>query len=259
MHGFFAAQFYRFSALFLALFLWLNVPLHAQWHAQPEFFTETYHAQQLQVASADSAEFFDFDVSPELKGAKSPFLAGALSFVLPGLGEAYAGNFSTGKYSLGVEIGLIAGLVGTSIYANSLESDYQVMARAKAGVSEGEKSEQFWKDISNYESLEAFNQQRLRQRNYDGIYSQENFWQWHTESDRKKYRDLRISSDEAFQATYFIIGAMAVNRLFSAINAVRGVRAHNESLVSETTLRIFPKMYRANSGVVQGIALEKSF
>ncbi|WP_157452504.1 hypothetical protein [Chloroherpeton thalassium] len=251
----------RFSAFFLVLFLHSFLPAHAQWQPQPNLFTETYLAEQALAVPIDSAEFPEFELVPDVEGSKSPFIAGLLSFVLPGLGEAYAGNFSTGKYSLGIEIGLIAGFVGTTVYANSLETDFQTLARSNAGVSSSQKSDQFWKDISNYESMAAYNEERMQLRDYNGRYSQEDFWDWDTEANRKKYRDLRISSDEAFQATYFILGAMAVNRLFSAINAVRSVRAYNESLSSSASLRITPKVYRSRPFLVDGVGLnlEKSF
>lgn len=247
------------NILFFGCFLLFASDLHAQRRLEPSFFLEGYLNQEPPSAPNDPSAT-EINLLPKTDESKSPFLAGVLSFILPGLGEAYAGRFDTGKYSLGVEVGLVAGLLGTTIYANSLESDYQILARTHAGISGSSKSDQFWKDISSYQSWEDYNQERLRERDTQHLYGPENSWEWDSDASRKHYRDIRISSDNAFQATYYFIAAMGINRLFSIINAVRFVNEHNE-LQEQSTLRITPKVHM-NTALVpdgMGIFIEKSF
>ncbi len=202
-----------------------------------------------------------YDIDFEIEETKSKTLAGFYSFLLPGLGEAYAGDFSSGKYSLGIEIALVSGLISTVVYANSLESDYQILARNSASVSSGQKSEQFWKDISNYSSWENFNNERLKDRNYDGMYSKNNYWSWESEEQRKDYRSKRISSDQAFQSAYYFIAAMGLNRLISIINAVRSTAEFNNNLTKNLKLHVTPLMALNRKYIMNGlkISFHKTF
>lgn len=168
-----------------------------------------------------------FDIAFNESQRKSPALAAIFSFVLPGMGELYAGRFDWGQYSLGAEAALVAGIIGTNLYAGSLVNDYKTLARTNAGVN-GEKGEQFYIDASNYLSSTAFNQEKLNDRNYNAVYGQSDSWNWSSDAARRQYRDIRINSEVTYRATYYIIAAMGINRIFSAINAVRFVNQHNE-------------------------------
>jgi hypothetical protein len=179
--------------------------------------------------------------------AKSPILAAICSFLIPGLGELYAGNFETGRYYLGAEIAFLIGIGAQWTRGASYESDYQVLARTNAGVS-GAKEAQFWKDISSFNSVEEFNADRLRARDYANLYNaQTHFWQWNSDAQRRQYRDLRIRSDEAYQSIYYVVAAMGVNRLLSMINAARGANGYNEANGFkseediETSFRLLPQ------------------
>lgn len=245
---------------FFIFFLAFTSDLHAQRRPEPALFSEDHLISSQELALSSQPFDPEITLSPEPDNQKSPFLAGVLSFVLPGLGEAYAGRFDVGKYSLGIEVGLVAGLIGTTVYANSLETDYQILARTHAGVSSSDKSDQYWKDISSYQSWEDYNQERLRQRDLQRLYGPENAWEWDSEANRKHYRDIRISSDEAFRATYYFIAAMGLNRLFSIINAVRFVNNHNESQ-DQTSFRIHPRLHMNTTFIPDGMGIfvEKSF
>ncbi|MCS6989692.1 MAG: hypothetical protein NZM06_09285 [Chloroherpetonaceae bacterium] len=193
---------------------------------------------------------------------KSAFVGAALSFLLPGLGELYAGNFETGRYFLGAEVAMWLGIGAQRLRGASFESDYKVLARRNAGVSDGEKDAQFWKDISAFNSIEEFNADRLRARDFGRLYDpQTHFWQWNSEANRRQFRDLRIRSDEAYQSIYYFIAAMGVNRVLSMINAARGVNAYNETNSfskqdeAETSLYFLPE-HRSLCPLPDGIRVE---
>ncbi|MFN3562296.1 MAG: hypothetical protein ACK4XY_02545 [Chloroherpetonaceae bacterium] len=160
---------------------------------------------------------------------KSALVGAALSLLLPGMGEVYAGNFQSGRYFLGAEIAMLLGIGTQYVRGSSFESDYKVLARTNAGVS-GDKDEQFWRDISSFSSIDDFNADRLRNRDFGRLYNpQTHFWQWNSEVDRRQFRDLRIQSDKAYQSIYYFFAAMGINRVLSMINAVRGINAFNET------------------------------
>jgi hypothetical protein len=192
---------------------------------------------------------------------KSRFLAALYSFALPGMGELYAGNFSSGRYWLGVDVSLLLGGSIMGFRAQSLENDYQTLARSNAGVS-GEQSAQFWLDISSFRSINEFNEERLRRRDLAGLYDPaRNFWDWNTDENRRLYRETRIASDGAYQSIFYFGAAMLLNRLFSMINAVRGVNHYNRALQPaaqspDISLRISPQYNFPTALLPDGIAFK---
>lgn len=192
---------------------------------------------------------------------KSAVVGAALSFLLPGMGEVYAGNFESGRYFFGAELAMILGIGTQYVRGTSFESDYKVLARTNAGVS-GEKEEQFWRDISSFNSIDEFNAERLRNRDFGGRYNpQTHFWRWNSDTDRQQFRDLRIQSDKAYQSIYYLLAAMGINRVLSMINAVRGINTFNESNGFsndedvETSLYFLPE-HRAAALLPDGIRAE---
>ncbi len=193
---------------------------------------------------------------------KSAFTGAALSFLLPGLGEVYAGNFESGRYFLGAELAMLLGIGTQYVRGSSFESDYQVLARTRAGVS-GNKDEQFWRDISSFSSIDEFNADRLRNRDFGRLYNpQTHFWQWNREADRRQFRDLRIQSDKAYQSIYYFLAAMGINRILSMINAVRSINTFNavhgfskDEDALETSLYVLPE-HRAAAPLPDGIRAE---
>ncbi len=192
---------------------------------------------------------------------KSAVLGAALSFLLPGMGEVYGGNFESGRYFLGAEVALLFGIGAQYLRGSSFESDYKIFARTNAGVS-GNKTEQFWRDISSFNSIDDFNAERLRNRDFGGLYDpQTHFWQWKSDADRRQFRNLRIQSDQAYQSIYYLLAAMGINRVLSMINAVRGINAFNEANGFskdddvETSLHFLPE-HRSFSPIPDGIRAE---
>lgn len=218
--------------------------------SKPIFFVSGISA----VQSDSVLPKIDFAANEEKR--KSPALAVLYSFVLPGMGELYAERFDVGRYSLGAEAGLITALVSTIIYANSLASDYRNLARINAGIT-GDPSAQFYKDIANYQSSAQFNEEQLQNRDFARVYSSAT-WQWNSEDNRRGYRNTLINSDAAFQASSYIVIAMGVNRVLSAINAVRFIGDFNTRYpVEDTTtgLRMIPIYVPQQAALPAGLGL----
>jgi len=61
---------------------------------------------------------------------------------------------------------------------------------------------------------------------------QQYYWKW-TEEERRSYRSMWVSSEQTFNNVRFVVGALLLNRLVSAINAVRLVAAYNKRAETE--------------------------
>lgn len=163
---------------------------------------------------------------------KSVLVAIAYSLVLPGLGDLYADNFQTGKYFLGAEAGLWVSYAAIGTYGYWLKQDAKTFAVDKAGANFTGKSDQFAVDIGNYLSVADYNDAKLRNRDAGLFYDpNSNFaWQWASDADRAHYKDLRIRGDVALRNSQFVIGALVVNRIISAISAARSVSVYNKRI-----------------------------
>jgi hypothetical protein len=161
-------------------------------------------------------------------GRKSVTLAVAASLLLPGMGEWYAGNFETGRYLLIAEASLWTSYGGFYLYGNWLRTDARAFAKRHAGAQINGKDEQFEVNIGNFMNTEAYNEAKLRQREYSAVYSMASYrWAWDTDANRQRFKHLRIQSDEVHQYGRFVLAALVVNRIVSAFLAARAASAYN--------------------------------
>lgn len=160
---------------------------------------------------------------------KSPGLAILYSMLLPGMGELYAGDYSTGK-SFTIADGIIWGVfTGMTIYGNNKEDDYRSYAQAYGGVNLDGKDGTYFADISIYENIDQFNTEKELNRDFDAVYNVDTHsWAWGGNSQRKEYRALWSSSETAKNNVRFAAGALILNRIVSSIFAVRAVSAYNK-------------------------------
>ncbi|MCG6913713.1 hypothetical protein LJE86_07325 [bacterium BMS3Abin03] len=165
---------------------------------------------------------------------KSPGLAILYSFLLPGMGELYANNYNSGKYFTIAE-GIFWGTyIGMNVYANARENDYKAFAETYGSANISEKDADYFATIGQYDNIEIYNDEKALERNFDEMYDTEiYYWKWQNTEDRKTYRNIRTSSEQTFNDLRFVVGAMILNRIASAINAVRLVASYNSSLSEE--------------------------
>ncbi|HAV22134.1 MAG: hypothetical protein A2X67_01395 [Ignavibacteria bacterium GWA2_55_11] len=163
---------------------------------------------------------------------KSVTLAIVASLVLPGLGEYYAGTFSsTGKYSFTAEGAIWLTYAGFRRHGTWVRNDARSYAIEHAGTVMDGKDEKFEVDIGNYSSLDEYNRAKISRREPELMYSDLSYrWQWDTDASRMYFRDQRIRSDEILNNSKFLIAAAVVNRLISAFSAGRAAAAYNRAL-----------------------------
>lgn len=175
----------------------------------------------------------------ESKSKKNPGLAIIYSLLLPGMGELYAENYNSGKYFTIAEGALWATFIGMNVYGNWQENRYKTYAQTYAGINPEGKDEDFYATIGLYTSIESYNNEKALERRYDEMLSEQKFfWKWNSTEERKTYRSMWTSSEQTFNDVRFVVGAMLVNRLISAINAVRLVSNYNSELEKEVSWNV---------------------
>ena len=165
--------------------------------------------------------------TPQMK-RHSPSQAKAffLSFILPGAGEYYMGSRKMAKIFLGTEVFLWATYFSFRTYGNWKKTDYMQYAAAHAGVNPDGKDHQYFVDVENYRSIRHYNEAKLRQRNVEALYPENEAysWQWDSDESREKFEKLRIASDSAYNRSKFVIAGIILNHIISGIDAIRLAR-----------------------------------
>ena len=192
----------------------------------------------------------------EAKERKSLLKAVGLSLLLPGMGELYAGRFDLGRYMVVAESGLWMTYAGSRLYGELIRDDARDFAKVHAQIDPAEKSGQFYVDIGNFIDVFDYNEKQLRDREVQKLYDPSGgfFWRWDDDGSRIRYRELRVSSDAVFNNSRFVIGAVIVNHLVSALNAARLTLAHNRAADGNQAFDVRATLLET-LGDVDGVAL----
>ena len=187
--------------------------------------------QSLQFPPVAQNNLVQGEIAFDADGTKSIGLAFLYSLILPGMGELYVGDYGAGKYfTLGEGI-LWLTYGSMERYGTWLRDDARSFAVAHADIGVDGKDDQFFVDIGNFGSMDEYNQQRLRDREVGRLYNiSSSSWTWDADANRALYRDLRISHDRVFNNTRFVVAAIIVNHLVSAVNAARLAVSYNKGL-----------------------------
>ena len=163
---------------------------------------------------------------------KSPFLAVVFSIILPGAGELYTNRFDVGKYSFASEVGLWLLYSGMELHGYQIRNDGRSFARLHAGFNDESKTVDYYVAVSNFMNTYDYNDKKLRDRDSKSLYDPNSImgWSWDNDTNRKKFRDMRVGADDVLNNTKFVAVAMIVNRIFSAINAARLTSNYNAEL-----------------------------
>jgi hypothetical protein len=186
--------------------------------------------------------FFPLDGKDLQDLPKAPVLKSAL---LPGWGEHAFDKRSRGYVFNGIEAALwvFAGVAyGTAV---SHENDLFFFATEYGQISDPQdKSDIFLDRVSKYDSMDEYNAQMLRNRQWDRIYSAENgqFWEWQSTEKRGEYFDLKTQRYRWRQRVTYAFGAIALNHLVSTMDALYLKRSH-------LTLHVQPQVGESNAGL----------
>jgi hypothetical protein len=169
---------------------------------------------------------------------KNTGLAILYSLLLPGMGELYAEGYSSGKYFTIAEGVLWGTYIGMNTYANWKKDRYIAFAASNGGVNTSGKNDDYYSTISEYLNINDYNDEKALERDYLHMYNVEQYyWNW-SSVDRKSYRSMWVSSEQAFNNLRFVVGALILNRVASAINAVRLVSAYNKRAAADMSWNV---------------------
>ncbi|MGE5431637.1 MAG: hypothetical protein ACM3QX_11220 [Syntrophomonadaceae bacterium] len=170
---------------------------------------------------------------------KSGMLAILYSLLLPGMGELYGGNYSSGKYFT-IADGVLWGVfAGYNIYGSWQRNNYKTFAQSFGGVSPQGKDAGFYASVGEFISQEEYNRRQGLDGNFEEMYNGgQYYWQWNSQNQRQEYRGMWESSEQALNDVRFAVGALIVNRIISAFNAARVVRNYNKNIDTQTSWNV---------------------
>ena len=110
----------------------------------------------------------------------------------------------------------------SSKYSNEIKRNYIAYASEHAGVVSEGKDREFWVDIGNYNTLNEYNDEHLRNRESSDLYPQNSQWNWEWDSSDKRrfFESKRIQSDKLKLFSTFAIGGLVLNHFVSSIDAL---------------------------------------
>jgi len=178
------------------------------------------------------------------------------SALIPGLGELYTHNYTKAGIFFASDIA-----IALSYFRFKNENDwaiksYQQFALVKAGV-QLHSSNEHYQLVQNFLSRESYNAYIIRYyRNYYLVYKhdpdtyeekldeylipEDQDWNWETEKDLKKFRDMRQEQRNLETYAKLTVAATIMNHLISIIDSAVSARLYNKNLSRSNRLSITP-------------------
>lgn len=175
------------------------------------------------------------------------------SFLVPGWGQSELGYKERSKMYNYIEIGILLSMFSSTKYSNEIKRNYIAYATEHAGVISDGKDREFWVDIGNYNTLNEYNSEHLRNRDTGELYPQtvEWRWSWDNSENRKYFESKRIQSDKLKLFSTFTFGALFLNHFISSIDAL-----YLKRLSASNNFTIKP--YIGNNDMIIGYKVEFS-
>lgn len=196
-----------------------------------------YSLKQKALYDLNKSDYKDIGFAVEEgKQKKSTGTAILYSLLLPGMGELYAGSYNSGIYFTIADGVLWGTFIGMNVYGNWQKDRYIAYAQTKAGITTDFKDDNYYATIGDYSDIEKYNDQMALEGNFQDMYNpQYYYWKWNSTEERRSYRSMWVSSEQTFNDVRFVVGALILNRVVSAINAVRLVSKYNNSISEEVS------------------------
>ena len=174
------------------------------------------------------------DINPIIKSA-----------ILPGWGQLDLVNHQRSRVFMFTEFSLLVSCIGSYVFSKNQINNYQSFSANHAGVNVYGKNHKYWVDIGNYNNYLDYNDEHLRFRESDDLYSFENKWEWDSIKNKKKFKKMRINADLLNRQINFFIGAIIINHIISSIDAMYLYRLKNNISV----IQIYPRISNADFNI----------
>ena len=149
------------------------------------------------------------------------------SIIVPGWGEHALKEKKRSRLFSNIELSLWTACLGAYTYSHHSMLKYKSFAVEHAGVFSSGKDKKYWVDIGNYIDIENHNSEHLRWRYFDELYDENDSWYWNNIDNMKKFESMRIKSDFYAKTGEYIIGAIILNHIISAIDTFYLLRIKN--------------------------------
>ena len=183
---------------------------------------------QNQLSSDDTSQSVTLEKS-DGGGSKLHYVL--FSLLLPGSGQWAMGRPNAGKIYLGVDVTLWLGYLGMNRHTATLQRDLETYAALHAGVNTANKNDQYWIDVGSASSIYQFNEEKLRERDLEALYPEGSSydWVWDEEESRVDYVEKRFDRLDWKRYTNWMIGALVLNRIISAVDVFRLIQKDKNS------------------------------
>jgi len=118
------------------------------------------------------------------------------------------------------------------------KDNYKSFAASYAGADIAGKDDNYFVNVGLYMNIDEYNKIKELERSYADVYNANYAWQWESQSERKEFRRMWKSSENAYNNIRFAAGALILNRIASAINAVRLVSRYNKNLSNDLSWNV---------------------
>jgi hypothetical protein len=168
--------------------------------------------------------------SPVRSEEPTPRRAFFMSLLLPGWGQHALGEKGRSATFLGIEAISWLGFAGIQTMRGIYEDDYRAYAASVAGADLAGKDRTYFDDLSFYDTRVEHNQAALVSDQMDDggpvLYGATDDWQWPTHEDRQRYRGRYNSARRMDQRLDYILLAISLNHLASAVDAAKIAGRH---------------------------------
>lgn len=173
------------------------------------------------------------------------------SLLVPGWGEHYLGYKGTAKAFFWTDVAIWASLIGFETYSQWKEDQFIAFAATHAEANMSGKNDDYYADIGNYINTEAYNEAKLRYRDYESVYTDPSYyWAWDSDENRMTYDHMRIQSRSAHNKVFIMLGAAALNRLISFIDTGKKARDFQKRQQSlQLGIEVRPESSKESGGV----------
>lgn len=147
-----------------------------------------------------------------------------LSFMVPGLGEFYAGSPGYGKLYIATELAIWGGYYYNTTMKHAQRQDYLAQGVLHAGANPSVTGTSYLNAIGAYNSSFDYNQAQLQLKDVPVSYTGNMGWKWDSEAERVQFRYLRERELDYDNNIKYCIAGAVLNHFLSGLHASKLIR-----------------------------------
>ena len=141
------------------------------------------------------------------------------SLILPGWGELKMEETKRSRILMASDLSIfVTYFLGKSFNASYIDQ-YKAYGALYANADMSGKDYSFVVSMSDYNSMDEYNQDMSNRKNYDDIYESSDYnWEWDSTNKRLKFNKMRENSIISGKFAEFAVAGLIINRVISAID-----------------------------------------